>query len=109
MAKENSFFKMEMLILLILKQGDCYGYELATKLKKQTDGVIDMKMGTLYPILYKLADAQYISSVDIREGRRIKVIYKIEPKGEELLNQLKEKYLSWVDAIEKVIENNNQD
>lgn len=51
MAKEHNFFKMEMLILLILKQGDCYGYELAGILKKQTEGIIDIKMGTLYPIL----------------------------------------------------------
>ena len=47
MAKENNFFKMEMLILLILKQGNCYGYEFAGILKEQTAGIIDIKMGTL--------------------------------------------------------------
>lgn len=58
---------MEMLILLILKQGDCYGYELAGILKKQTEGIIDIKMGTLYPILYKLADDHCITGMEVRK------------------------------------------
>lgn len=103
MAKENNFFKMEMLILLILKQGNCYGYELAGILKEQTDGIIDIKMGTLYPILYKLSDESCITGIEVKEGRRTKIIYKLEPNGEELLLRLKDKYISWVKAIDLVM------
>ena len=50
MAKDHFFFKMDMLILLALRKQDCYGYELVHIIKEQTDGVIDLKLGTLpYP------------------------------------------------------------
>ena len=55
MSKENAFFKMEMLVLLVLKKQDCYGYEIANYMKEQTDGIIDMNLGTLYPVLYRLS------------------------------------------------------
>ena len=103
MAKENNFFKMEMLILLILKQGNCYGYELAGILKEQTAGIIDIKMGTLYPILYKLSDEHCITGMEIKEGRRTKIIYKLEPKGEALLVQLQERYTAWIRAIDMIM------
>ena len=57
--KENAFFKMEMLVLLVLKKQDCYGYEIANYMKEQTDGIIDMNLGTLYPVLYRLVNASH--------------------------------------------------
>lgn len=99
MARDTNFFKWEMVVLQVLKQRDCYGYELAGILKDQTGGIIDIKMGTLYPILYKLVKAEYITSTEISIGKKTKVIYKLEPSGEELLSQLKERYLSWAKAI----------
>ena len=59
MSKENAFFKMEMLVLLVLKKQDCYGYEIANYMKEQTDGIIDMNLGTLYPVLYRLVNASH--------------------------------------------------
>ncbi len=35
MSKENAFFKMEMLVLLVLKKQDCYGYEIANYMKNR--------------------------------------------------------------------------
>lgn len=99
MAKENSFFKMDMLILLVLKEKDYYAYELASVLKEKTNGVIDMSLGTLYPILYRLQSDGHISGTDIVEGRRVKVYYHIEESGVELLDSLKEKYDEWIHAI----------
>lgn len=103
MAKEHNFFKMEMLILLILNREDCYGYELATKIKKQSNNIIDMKMGTLYPILYKLTDGGFITSTDKLEERRVKVYYHIEPKGIKLLEQLIKRYDEWTTAIKALM------
>lgn len=106
MAKDNFFFKMDMLILLVLHEGDRYGYEIVSILKKMTDGVIDLKLGTLYPVLYRLIDEECISSTESVQNRRVRVYYHIEKKGEERLQQLLSKYLSWSKAISKVIDEN---
>ena len=103
MSKENAFFKMEMLVLLVLKKQDCYGYEIANYMKEQTDGIIDMNLGTLYPVLYRLVNDGCITGMDKIEGRRMRVYYHLEPKGEEVLNNLTTKYQAWVSAISKLM------
>ena len=60
--KNNNFFKLEMLFLKILSIRDCYGYEITHSIKELTNGKIDIKEGSMYPVLYKFEDLGYISS-----------------------------------------------
>ena len=106
MAKENQFFKMEMLLLLILNDEDCYGAQLASKIKEETDGFINMKVGTLYPTIYKLQANGYISSRPAEkelQKNRIGLFYHLEPKGKELFEQLLTNYIQWVGSIDKLL------
>ena len=41
-------------VLKLLAGGSKYGYELVAALTEQTDGVLDMRQSTLYPLLYNL-------------------------------------------------------
>lgn len=61
-SKKNSFFRLEMLFLKILNKKDCYGYEITHFLKELTHEKIDVKEGTLYPVLYKFEALGYIMS-----------------------------------------------
>ena len=54
MAKSNSFFNIDMLVLSLLKVKDCYGYELVKLIKKISNGSLDIKEGTLYPVVHNL-------------------------------------------------------
>lgn len=47
---------LEMLVLELLCRKPTYGYELLTLLKDCSDGLFQLKEGTLYPILYRLED-----------------------------------------------------
>lgn len=60
--KNNNFFKLEMLFLKILSIRDCYGYEITHSIKELTNGKIDIKEGSMYPVLYKFEELGYISS-----------------------------------------------
>ena len=60
--KNNNFFKLEMLFLKILSIRDCYGYEITHSIKELTNGKIDIKEGSMYPVLYKFEDLGYISA-----------------------------------------------
>ena len=62
MSKKNNFFRLEMLYLKILDEKDCYGYEITHTLKERTNGKINVKEGTMYPILYKFEEIGYITS-----------------------------------------------
>ena len=76
-AQEKLYFKFDMLILSLLKQRDCCGYEITNSIKELSDGVIDIKEGSLYPSLYKMVDKGYISSKDEYVNRKLRVYYHI--------------------------------
>ena len=48
---------VELLILHLLSQQDYYGYEISTLIREQTEGYLNIPVGSLYPALYKLIDA----------------------------------------------------
>ncbi len=54
---------IEILILKLLSREKMYGYQLLQELDKRSEGVFKMKEGTLYPVLYRLEDDGFISSL----------------------------------------------
>lgn len=103
MPKKNIYFKFDMLILCILLEQDCYGYEITSTIKKLSDGVIDIKEGSLYPSLYKMIDNGYVSSRDELVNRKLRVYYHIEDAGRKYLQQLIKEYRLWENKIDNVL------
>lgn len=81
MEKKNSIFKIELLVLKTLNEKDCYGYEICTLIKQETKGLFDIKLGVLYPILYKLENEHLISSFEKTFNNRVRIYYHIEKSG----------------------------
>jgi PadR family transcriptional regulator PadR len=54
---------LELIVLHLLAPGEAYGYEIVSKLTDATEGALDIKDGTLYPVLYRLERAGF---VDVR-------------------------------------------
>lgn len=57
----NTQFKkgvLELVVLLIIKQGDMYGYELVNKVNE----VIKVNEGTIYPLLRRLTNEKYFDT-----------------------------------------------
>lgn len=103
MPKKNIYFKFEMLILCILYNKDCYGYEITSNIKKLSEGIIDIKEGSLYPSLYRMLDNGYISSTDKIVDRKLRVYYHIEEKGIKYLEQIITEYTTWEEKIRVII------
>ena len=51
---------LPMLVLLLLTEGESYGYELVTRL--QAAGLTDIAAGTVYPVLARLEREGHVSS-----------------------------------------------
>lgn len=95
---------VELLVLHLLSKHDYYGYELTQIMKNQTDGVIDIPVGSLYPALYKLIDNGYISDYKKQVGKRlIRVYYHIEAAGKERLAILLQDYYQTNQAIQNIL------
>lgn len=100
-------FKMgtiDMLMLKILSEGDCYGYELAQIVETLSEGVITVTMGTMYPTLYKLASKGYVTDYTKKVGvRRERQYYHLEKEGREELERLMDSYNKITKATQKVL------
>ena len=110
MSKSNSFFKMEMLLLKILEDKDCYGYEIVQSIKKLSNDNIKLQEGTMYPILYKLEEKNYISSQRVLVGKRLsRVYYHLEIKGKEYLQEIYDDYKNMVTVINNIMDGKNNE
>ena len=93
-----------LLLLGLLKQRDMYGYELTHELQSQTNGVYSLMEGSLYPVLYKMVDAGYISDRKELVGKRMtRVYYHLEPAGEKHFEELLAEYRTTVNAVENIV------
>ena len=82
------------MVLQLLTQRDFYSYEFAKTVERLSDGQLKFKLGTLYPLLYKLEE----------DNRSIsRVYYHIEEKGYTYLKKLTEDYFLTHDAIQKIL------
>lgn len=104
MAKNTNFlYRIDMLLLSILENQDCYGYEMVKQIKKKTNDIISLKQGTMYPILYDLLDKKYITSYDKTVDKKVRVYYHLEPLGKEYLSSLIQEYENTIFAINQII------
>lgn len=94
-----------MLYLKILDEKDCYGYEITHTLKERTHGKINVKEGTMYPILYKFEEIGFITSKKKLVGKKMKrVYYHLEPSGKEYLDKIYSEYKDMVNVISDLME-----
>lgn len=86
---------LEILILKIIHQEDVYGYELIKKLESESNGLFQIKEGSLYPIMYRLEDKGFIEHYRKESvGKRTvpRKYYRVTTSGDKHLENMK---LSW--------------
>lgn len=52
---------LELIVLHLLAPAEAYGYEIVSKLAAETSGALEVTDGTLYPVLYRLERAGFVS------------------------------------------------
>ena len=94
---------LDMCILFILKDQDSYGYDITEKISKY----IDVSEGTVYPILRKLKDDNFLSTYlkESIDGPPRKY-YKITDLGKKRYLKLKEDWENMNLQVYKLIEEN---
>lgn len=91
---------IEMLLLKLLSEGDMYGYQLSQELKKRSAGSYTVLEGSMYPILYRLSDLNYISFYETKVGKRqTRVYYHLEETGRQYFRDMTQSYQNYLDII----------
>ena len=96
---------LPLIILSLLSQEDMYGYQLVQEIARQSEGKFLTKEGSLYPVLYKLLEGEFISSYEVKAGIRMRhIFYHIEAKGMEYLAFLKDQYIEVTSGIQSILD-----
>lgn len=93
----------QLLVLNVLNEKPCYGYELIKTLKYRSNDVFDMQEGTLYPILHKLEKEELVCSSKQEVSGRTRKVYSITDKGMKVLEKEKEEWKQFSTAVNQVL------
>ncbi len=100
----NAQFKKGALELCVLSQlvhGDKYGYELTERIS----GEMSIAGGTLYPILRKLKEDDYVTTYLVEsESGPARKYYRLTEKGREYQVSMEKEWKAFVEAVERVME-----
>lgn len=99
----NTQFKKGALELCVLSQlvtGDKYGYELTDRISVE----MSIAGGTLYPILRKLKEDDYVTTYLVEsESGPARKYYQLTDKGKQYQENLKQEWLTFITAVNHLI------
>ena len=97
---------LELCVLALLHQRDCYGYEISEILSRR----VDIADGTVYPILRKLkADGLLTTYLQEESGRPPRKYYKLTELGRETYQNDRAEYLNFAQSVRTLLEDENND
>jgi DNA-binding PadR family transcriptional regulator len=81
------------MILLILQDGDSYGYEILQRMKSLTEGELTWQEATIYPMLKELENKGMVKSYwKINPGDRARKYYTLLEQGKTRVTQDKKEW-----------------
>jgi PadR family transcriptional regulator len=95
---------LELIVLHLLAPGEAYGYEIVAKVTAQTNGALEVTDGTLYPVLYRLERAGFVSVRWETPARGVpRKYYRLTAEGREELARLTQEWTSFARAMGKLL------
>lgn len=70
---------LDICVLAVLQRADSYGY----KIIKDTSSLLALTESTLYPILKRLEQANFVTVYSVEHNGRLRKYYRIAPGGEQ--------------------------
>ena len=95
---------LELIVLHLLEPGEAYGYEIVTKLAAESNGALGVTDGTVYPVLYRLERAGFVSIRWETPERGVpRKYYRLTDAGREELTRLKREWSAFASAMARLL------
>lgn len=95
---------LELIMLHLLSSGEAYGYEIVTKLTERTSGALEVTDGTLYPVLYRLENAGFVTTRWETPQRGVpRKYYRLTDVGRAELERMTREWTAFADAMTRLI------
>jgi PadR family transcriptional regulator len=94
--------RLDLLLLALLRR-PAHGYALIEQMRDRSDGALDVPEGSVYPALYRLERAGWISSTDEQVSGRRRRIYRLTPRGHVALDERAQAWASETKVIAAIL------
>jgi PadR family transcriptional regulator PadR len=93
----------ELLILALLEERDCHGYELAQQIEARSHGEISFHAASLYPTLYRMEGKELIEGRWVEKpGQRRRRYYRMTKAGSRMLASQRSTWDTFLVALDRV-------
>src|SRR5215468_2603960 len=106
MTPDRSLFPgaLEMMILQTLRREPLHGYALAQVIKRNSDDLLQVEEGSLYPALQRMLKAGWVAAEWGLSPRNRKVrVYRITPAGRKQLEREVSSFQQMLEGIARAM------
>ena len=94
----------ELLVLTLLEGRPRHGYDLGKLIEQRTHGQIRFRIGSLYPILFRLEDRGLIAGRWMEKaGERRRRCYRLTPAGRKFLKTQRSAWEEFVATVNQIV------
>ena len=94
----------ELLVLTLLEARPRHGYDIGKLIEKRSNGQIRFRIGSLYPILFRLEDRGLIAGRWFEKaGERRRRCYRLTPAGRKFLKAQRSAWDEFVATINQIV------
>lgn len=90
----------DLLVLSVISEGDTYGYQISQIIKRAAN----TKDSTLYPILRRLQQSNYVKTYDQQYQGRNRKYYTITEEGRQHQQKLAQEWAQYRTIIDSIVE-----
>jgi transcriptional regulator len=95
---------LDLLVLKTLALGPAHGHTVAHAIEHQSDAVLQVEHGSLYPALHRLEDRGWIASFwGTSENNRRARYYRLTPRGRQQLAAQTNRWDELVRAVNRIL------
>jgi PadR family transcriptional regulator PadR len=100
---------LELIVLHLLAPGEAYGYEIVSKLTAETNGALEVTDGTLYPVLYRLERAGFVTVRWETPERGVpRKYYRLTDEGRDELGRLEHEWITFARAMARLLRHDKE-
>ena len=95
---------LDLLILRTLLAGPAHGHSIAKTIERNSEDVLQVEQGSLYPALHRLIKRGWISAAEgVSENNRRAKFYRLTAKGRQQLELETSKWDTFAGAIARIL------
>lgn len=93
---------LDLLLLSAIAKEPLHGYAVVEAIREASDGELDLAEGTVYPALYRLEGAGFLTSSWTTVGGRHRRIYRLTRRGRARLERERKEWQAFSSAVRAV-------